>query len=243
MSTLFESVDIVAPSIALEQKDNQASSLPGETKPSETPGWWWDAQTPGTGQRPDFLNEKYKTVADQAKAQRDLEKRYGATPDKYDFTKGNSWIEEDYEPFQAMAEVAKQHHVPQEVMDSFLETVGSYLNEFQTDLSEEKAKLGEKAGERIQVLNNWAKSNLSEKSFQVLSGNMRTAEAIEALEELRSKMVSSSSMIPNDNSAVSANGQSLEEYRSELNSNYSKYKSDPAYRKQMEQKLKLIIKE
>jgi len=33
----------------------------------------------------------------------------------------------------------------------------------------------------------------------------------------------------------------MEEYRSELNANYSKYKTDPAYRKEMERKLENIV--
>ena len=235
MSLLEEHV-VQAPSDAIKEKEQ------GE-KTKEEASWWWDSNTPGTGQRPDFLTDKYKSVADQAKAQRELEKRLGVAPDKYDFSKGNSWIEENYEPFHKMAEFAKQNHVPQTVMDNFLETVGVYLDEFKDDVNEEKAKLGDNAKERLQILNNWAKSNLSEKSFQVLSSNMRTAAAIEALEELRSKMLSSTTMIPGHNDSVVQAGMTLEEYRSELNSNYTKYKTDPTYRKTMEQKLKSIIKE
>jgi tryptophan synthase beta subunit len=33
----------------------------------------------------------------------------------------------------------------------------------------------------------------------------------------------------------------LEEYRSELNANFAKYKTDPAYRKDMEKKLENIV--
>jgi hypothetical protein len=117
------------------------------------------------------------------------------------------------------------------------------LDEFTLDINEEKAKLGENANERIKVLNNWAKSNLSEKSFEVLSGAFRTAESIEALEELRSKMIGSSSIIPNGNESVSPTSLTIEEYRAELNSNYEKFKSDPSYRKDMERKLKSIVKE
>ncbi len=208
---------------------------------AEAPSWYWDENTPGTGDRPSFLPEKYKTVADVAKAQRELESRLGTAPSEYDFTQGASWIEPDYEPFIEMAEFAKSKHVPQEVMDKFLGTVGTYLNEFKSDINEEKAKLGENATERLQVLNNWAKSNLSEKSFQSLSAGMRTADAIEALEEIRNKMLSSNTIIPNGNAAVTQAGMTLEEYRSELNTNFSKYKNDPYYRKDMERKLESIM--
>lgn len=212
-----------------------------ESTAATTPVWYWDENTPGTGERPAFLPEKYKTVADVAKAQRELESRLGTAPSEYSFEQGASWIEPDYEPFIEMAEYAKSKHVPQDVMDKFLGTVGMYLEEFKTDIADEKAKLGENATERLQILNNWAKSNLSEKSFQSLSAGMRTADSIEALEEIRNKMLSTNTIIPNGNAAVTQAGMTLEEYRSELNTNFTKYKTDTYYRKEMERKLETIM--
>ena len=217
-----------------------ATNTEGTAQPQET-SWYWDENTPGIGERPTYLPEKYKTVADVAKAQRELESRLGSAPNEYDFSQGSSWLEPDYEPFQEMAEYAKSKHVPQDVMDKFLGSVGKYLDEFKTDINEEKTKLGENATERLQILNNWAKSNLSEKSFQSLSAGMRTADAIEALEEIRNKMLSSNTIIPNGNAAVTQAGMTLEEYRSELNANYSKYKNDSFYRKEMERKLEVLM--
>jgi hypothetical protein len=222
--------------------ENSGSTAPeGGTTGGETPGWFWDDNTPGVGERPQFLPEKYKSVADVAKAYKELESRLGTAPKEYDFSKGEAWIEPDYEPFQEMAEFARSKHVPQEVMDKFLDTVGTYLDEFRTDMGEEKAKLGEKATERLQVLNNWAKSNLSEKSFNALTMGMRTADQIEALEELRGKMLANNTMVPGGNVAAGSGGLTIEEYRSELNANYAKFKTDPAFRKEMERKLESIV--
>ena len=207
----------------------------------ESPGWFWDSNTPGQGERPEFLPEKYKSVADVAKAYKELESRLGTAPKEYDFSKGESWMEPDYEPFHEMAEFARSKHVPQDVMDKMLESVGLYLDEFRTDINEEKTKLGEKATERLQILNNWAKSNLSEKSFAALTAGMRTADQIEALEEIRNKMLNNTTMVPGGNTSVASGGMTLEEYRSELNANFAKYKTDPAYRKDMEKKLENIV--
>lgn len=234
---------------------NEGTATPPDTTPedsgttapeingtsAETPSWLWDENTPGHGERPAFLPEKYKSVADVAKAYKELESRLGTAPKEYDFSQGEGWIEPDYEPFIEMAEFAKSKHVPQEVMDKFLGTVGLYLEEFRTDINEEKAKLGENASERLQVLNNWAKANLSEKAFVTLSSGMRTADAIEALEEIRNKMIGGNTLVPNGNASVTQAGLTIEEYRSELNSNYAKYKTDPAYRKEMERKLENIV--
>lgn len=222
--------------------DSSGEEIAGEgPQGNESPSWYWDEHTPGHGDRPQFLPEKYKSVADVAKAYKELESRLGTAPKEYDFSKGQSWIEEDYEPFVEMAEFAKSKHVPQEVMDKFLGSVGSYLDEFKTDINEEKARLGENATARLQTLNNWAKSNLSEKSFMALSAGMRTADAIEALEEIRSKMLGQSTMVPGSNAGVISGGITIEEYRSELHANYEKYKSDPAFRDSMKRKLESIV--
>lgn len=221
---------------------SQDSGAPaGEGQGNSGATWFWDDNTPGTGERPQFLPEKYKSVADVAKAYKELESRLGTAPKEYDFSKGESWIEPDYEPFQEMAEYARSKHVPQDVMDKMLESVGLYLDEFKVDMNEEKSKLGEKATERLQVLNNWAKSNLSEKSFNALTAGMRTADQIEALEEIRNKMLNNTTMVPGGNTSVSTGGMTIEEYRSELNANFAKYKTDPAYRKEMERKLESIV--
>jgi hypothetical protein len=212
----------------------------GETTESGA-SWHWDDNTPGQGERPEWLQPKFKSVAEAAKSFNELEKLKGSAPQAYDYAAGESWIEPDYEPFIEMADFAKKNHVPQVVMDKFLGAVGQYLDEFKVDINEEKQKLGTNASERLQKLNNWAQSNLSEKSFAALSAGMRTADAIEALEEIRAKMLNQASTVPGGNESAIAGGMTIEEYRSELNSNYDKYKKDPHYRKEMERKLESIV--
>lgn len=220
-----------------EEREDTEESEASDSPPS----WYWDENTPGVGERPAYLPEKYKTVADMAKAQRELESRLGQAPKEYDFSKGDKWIEPEYEPFKKMAELAKSKHVPQEVMDAFMEATGSYLDEFKVDVNAEKQKLGANAGERLSVLNNWAKANLSEKAYATLTRGMKTAESIEALEELRTKMLANNTMIPTGKEVNEQAGPSLEEYRVELAQNLKKYQDDPVYRKAMEQKLAQIV--
>jgi len=187
--------------------------------------------------RPDWLPERYKTPEDFSKAYTELEKRLGTAPAEYDFSAGEGWVDSEYEPFHEMAEYAKSKHVSQDVMDKMLSTVGKYLDEFKTDMSEEKEKLGENAKERIQVLNNWAKANFSEAAFAGLTENMRTADSIVALEEVRAKMINSDTRIPTGNEDTTDNGLSLDAVQQELTDNIEKYKSDPIYRKQLQQKI------
>ena len=209
---------------------------------SSEPKWWIDEGNPGTGERPDWMPEKFKSAADIAKSYKELESRVGAAPDKYDTSKGDSWIEPDYEPFQEMLSLAKAKHVPQEVMDKMLDSVGKYLDEFKVDPTEERAKLGDKAEERLQVLDNWAKSNFSAETYDALTNNLRTADAIKAIEEVRSKMNANITTIPNNNQDMTASIPTLQEIQSEMNKNLAKYKTDPAYRKELQAKIELASK-
>jgi len=193
--------------------------------------------------RPDWLPERYKTPQDFAKAYTELEKRLGTAPSEYDFSAGESWVDTEYEPFNDMAEYAKSKHVPQDVMDKMLSTVGTYLDEFKTDMTEERTKLGENAQERLQVLNNWAKANFSEAAFAGLTENMRTADAIIALEEVRTKMIGNDTRIPTGNEDTVDNGLSLEAVQQELTDNIEKYKTDPIYRKTLQQKIASVSKD
>jgi hypothetical protein len=225
----------------VEQMNEGVVDAPTESTTPETveAKWWLDANTPGNGDRPAWLPEKYKSAEEVAKAYKELESRLGRAPAEYDFSKGESWMEFDYEPFKEMADYAKSKHVPQDVMDKMLETVGMYLDEFKQDYAEEKARLGENADERLRVLNNWASTNLSEKAYKSLTANMRTAEAIEALEEIRIKMLENTVRVPTGNEDLNTSPITLASVQQELHENFEKYKSDPLYREQLSKKFEI----
>jgi len=212
------------------------------TEPQETrePTWWWDKSTPGTGDRPDWLPEKYKSAEDTAKAFKELEKRLGSAPEKYDFSKGKGWIDEEYEPFQKMAEFAKSNHVPQVVLDNMLESVGTYLDEFNTDYDAEKKSLGENAETRLTTVDNWAKANFTEDTYDSLIANLRTAGDVKAIEEMRSKMIEGATTIPTGNE-VSEARMTVKEIQSEMKENYARYKSDESYRAEIKNKIAKAI--
>lgn len=207
----------------------------------DAPNWFIDDGRPGIGERPSWLNEKFKSTADLAKSYSELEKRVGTVPDEYDFSKSR-YLDPDYAPFQELKQVAKDKRVPQEVIDKMLESVDKYMDEFKIDDNEEINKLGANAQERLETLNNWAKANLSNESYEALTINLRTAESVKAIEELRNKMMSINTQIPNGNTGAIANNASLDDIKLELSNNLSKYKSDPVYRKDLQSRLEVAAK-
>lgn len=217
---------------------NNITPVTNQDTPSN---WFIEDGRPGIGERPSWLNEKFKSTADLAKSYSELEKRVGTAPDEYDFSKSR-YLDPDYVPFEELKQLAKDKRVPQEVIDKMLESVDKYMDEFTIDNNEEINKLGSNAKDRLQTLNNWAKANLSNESYNALITNLRTAESVKAIEELRNKMMSGTPQIPNGNTGAISNNASLEDIKLELSNNLSKYKSDPNYRKDLQSRLEVAAK-
>lgn len=203
------------------------------------PKWWIDEGMPGLGERPDWLGNKFKTAADLAKNYQELEKRLGAVPDEYDFKK-SKYLDPEYAPFKELQELARSKRVPSDVMDKIQDSVDKYMDEFSIDTREEVKKLGDNGIERLKTVNNWAKANLSEESFHALTSSVHTAEGFKALEELRNKTMSNSSTVPNGNEDTSATGTTMDEIQAEMNNNLDKFKTDPKYRKELQNKMQAV---
>lgn len=207
----------------------------------EAPSWFIDDGIPGVGPRPTWLNEKFKTAADLGKSFTELEKKLGTAPEEYDFSQAK-FIDPDYAPFQDFQQLAKDKRVPKEVMDKLNDSLNKYVDEFSTNEDEEIKKLGDNAAERLKTLDNWAKANLSQESYNALTSNLRNADSIKALEELRGKMMSSTPQIPNGNDGAVHNTATLDDIKMELSNNLAKYKADPVYRKDIENRLTVAAK-
>lgn len=205
------------------------------------PSWFIDEGRPGDGERPQWLPEKFKTAADLAKSFSELEKKLGTAPDEYDFSKSR-YLDPDYVPFQELQQIAKDKRVPKDVMDKMLDSVDRYMDEFKVDESEEIKKLGDNAKDRLTTLDNWAKANLSKDSYEALTGNLRNADSIRALEELRGKMMSNTLNVPAGNDNAASNIASVDDLRTELETNLEKYKTDPVYRKDLQARLEIAAK-
>lgn len=233
-------MDAVGETVKADDVEQSQSQHPHE----EAPSWWIGEGLPGAGDRPDWLPEKFKSLQDLSKSYNEVEKRLHQelhkAPEKYDFTKAD-WVDPEYEPFSELADFAKKNHVSQDVMDKMLDTVGKYLNEFTSDMEEERSQLGPDARERLEVLNNWAKSNLSEESYFALTSNMRTASAVKAIEELRNKMLGNNTLIPTGNENTVDGGLTVSDIEQEMVDNLDKYQKDAKYRAEIKRKIETAL--
>lgn len=235
--SLFNEVDTGSDDAAPENKELDNINPDKADKANEA-SWFLDDNTPMEGERPEWLPEKFKKVSDVVKSYNELQKRLGDAPNEYDFSKGESWADPEYEGFKEFAQYAKEKRVPQDVMDKMMETVGDYLKEFEPDMEAEKQALGENYKERLQTLNQWAKSNLSQDAFYALTGSLRTADAVAAVEEIRNLMINNESKIPN-NQGQQSQGYTVAELETEMRENLDKYKSNPQYREELQKKFEI----
>jgi hypothetical protein len=205
------------------------------------PSYYIDDNIPGVGDRPVWLSDKFKSVADLAKSYHELEKKVGTAPDEYDIS-NSKFIDPNYAPIQEMLALAKEKRVSKEVIDKMVDSIDKYMDEFSIDYEEEAKKLGDNAKERLTTLDNWAKANLTNKAYEALTSNLKSADAIKALEELRGKMMSSVPHVPPGNESAATTVPSLSDLQSELSNNLAKYKADPNYRKDLTGRLELASK-
>lgn len=228
-----------------ENTDTTNENVSHETSvPDPSPKWWIDDKTPGVGDRPPGMQEKFKSVVDVVTAYNNLEKKLGTLPKTdYEFGEYAELFDTEHEAFKELKNNLKERHVPQEAFNEMLQAVTKYHESFAPNAEAERAKLGEGADKRIETLTNWAQANLSENSFKALAKNLDTAETIIALEEIRNKMLSKGNIVPNgaenQNDAPTYTEQELQ---NEINDNYEKYKSDSKYRNEMKAKMAQVAK-
>lgn len=201
-----------------------------------SPPWYIDEGIPGTGERPSWLSEKFKTVADLGKSYQELEKKFSTVPEEYDIS-NSKFLDAEYQPFQDFLTLAREKRVPKDVIDKMVTSFDTYLDEFSSNPDEEMKKLGDNAVDRLATVDNWAKENLTQDSYTALTSNLKSAGAVKALEELRGKMMSGNTMVPSGNESSSTNVATIEDLKTELAENLEKYKTDDKYRKDLQGRL------
>lgn len=215
----------------------------GGSQDGNTPSWWISEGVPGSGERPEWLPEKFNSMSDVVKSYNELEKKQAQSqsvkaPEEYSFGDHEKAFDAQHDAMKKMVEKAREKNIPQEHFDIFLESMNEYAQSFVQTPEEVLAELGDKGQERIDKLNNWAEANFSKETFEILTESMYSADAIKAIEEIRSKMLSNEPNVPNGNeTGATEEKYNLKELQNEIEANLDKFKTDPEYRKEMRAKL------
>ena len=153
--------------------------------------WYYDEGKPGEGERPEWLNPKYKNTVEQAKGYAEAQKKLGAmkgAPDEYDLSVAEmpdvSFTKDD--PLMAeFLDSAKKNNVSQEYVSELLKTYVNMAKANQPDPQKELEKLGVNAKQDIQVLAQWGDNNLSKEESQLFKNMMTTADSVRLFEKIR----------------------------------------------------------
>lgn len=194
------------------------------------PKWWLSKESPMQGDIPEWMPSQFKSVEALATSYKELQKRFGTSPDSYDMTKGGGWVDPEFQDFKDLVDMGHKYRVPGEFMDKMLDSVGNYIDSKRFNPDTVISSLGDGANERLEILENWGNANFGEDVFASLTENITTAEGVLALEKIREVMMNNQTVIPTDNNNTQSKPATISSLQNEMRDNLSKYESDPTYR-------------
>ena len=203
--------------------------------------WYFDENIPGSGDRPEYLEPKYKSVAEQAKAYKEARKALGAlsgAPDSYNLDPYAQHIQLDNPAIKNLTEYAKANRINQDAMDKFVNTLKEYEESQIPNLSEELAKL-DGGAQRYDTVTQWAKNTMSQSDFEVFEAIPKTAETIGFFDSLRQKEATMRQTGSMSNNHTQEKPVTLNDLKSEMRANYKRYTEDSQYRANLENRMKL----
>ena len=153
------------------------ATAPKPADPNDPNAWVLAEGIQGTGERPGwFLADKYKSVAEQAKAYPELQKKFGAftgapKDGKYEVKLPDNVGVDLVQDHPLMGEFQKWAAAKQLNNEGFNELLGmlaTYEASQIPDMGSIKADLGENADARITAAAQWAKANLGAEGYNLM---------------------------------------------------------------------------
>ncbi len=167
-----------------------AAATPNEGTPpqeGETPAanYYWQDGMAGEGDAPEWLKaDKYKSVADQAKAYTDLEKKFGSfkgAPETYEIPET---FDSDDTFVKMLTDIGTKSNMNQEAFGELLDLGNQLISASDSVKDElELANLGDNAQERLDHVDDYLRHNLGDRYDELRSAvaNSKSVELVEAL--------------------------------------------------------------
>lgn len=206
-----------------------ASAPTGEVVNTDAAGnatpWSYAEGVAGEGEAPEwFKADKYNSIADQAKAYKDLEGRFGSftgAPEEYtdialspELVEMGIEISKDDPLMEEALKFAKESNMSQDGLSKMVNLYAmsmaaenKSLEEFRT---EELKALGNNADTRVSNLNSWANANLPAEMIEGFQAMATSASSVKAMERLVA--MTRSAPIASDNAAP-VSGPTAEEVK------------------------------
>ncbi len=215
---------------------------PSDTTQEAAP-WYLAEGVIGQGVKPEYLQDKYKSVEEQAKAFVALETRFGShkgAPPEYnlEFIKESGVeIDPNQPQFKEFMELSKEENISQKY---FQQAINKYIELEKVrapNLEEERAKLGPDGAETMNKIRQWAINTLPADEAEALCNMAVSAAGVRGLDKLRNGLQPSS--IPTDATKIPKPValNTVAQLNQEMLDNYDKYKADPNYRAEYSKRL------
>jgi len=168
------------------QEEQVSDTLPESDTPEVSEGDYFLSEgVKGSGEAPDWYNStKYKSVADQAKAYNELEKKFGgfkgSPKDGYAAPEG---VDAEDALFVELQSFAKDTNMSQDTLNRAWEllTVNEQAQQ-EAESEYQMQQLGENADKRIKNVEGFLKNNLSADDFSQVSELITTADNVKIIE-------------------------------------------------------------
>ena len=172
---------------AVETNDT-LTSLVDAAEPTLSEGeYFLSDNVKGVGEMPEWYKaDKYKSVAEQAKAYTELEKKFGgftgAPKDGYAVYDG---VESDDALWGELVEFGNSTNMSQSALNQAWELLTAQEQAIEeVSVEAEMAKLGDNAVERIKVVEQYMKNNLDSNTYEELRYAVNSAESVQLIEAL-----------------------------------------------------------
>jgi len=172
---------------AVETNDT-LTSLVDAAEPTLSEGeYFLSDNVKGVGEMPEWYKaDKYKSVAEQAKAYTELEKKFGgftgAPKDGYALYDG---VESDDALWGELVEFGNSTNMSQSALNQAWELLTAQEQAIEeVSVEAEMAKLGDNAVERIKVVEQYMKNNLDADTYEELRYAVNSAESVQLIEAL-----------------------------------------------------------
>ena len=176
---------------AVETNDT-LTSLVGEAEPTLAEGeYFLSDNIKGVGEMPEWYKaDKYKSVAEQARAYTELEKKFGgftgAPKDGYELYDG---VESDDALWAELVEFGNNTNMNQAALHQAWELLTAQEEALdQVSMEEEIGKLGPQAAERITTVEQLMRNNLSPELYEKHRDVVTSAAIIEFIEDFSKSM-------------------------------------------------------
>ncbi len=207
---------------------------------STDPKWYWNENIGGEGDTaPEwFKSSKYKTVADQAKAYVELEKKLGGfvgAPENYEIN-SELGISSDDPVLGAILPVLKQSGASNEfvqgLIGTFVEAQQSYA---ESRVASELKQLGDNADYRIKAVEDFAKQNVPFELMGAFKGMVSSADGVRVVEALMHRLTGAPVAPTGKSNESSMTAGKLREMLMAKNENGQLLSSiDPAYKQKVD---------